>query len=225
MGSGMLLLAFWEACRSRPDSPSEQRLRRRFLLTYSGCVLACTVWSTPGQHPGAALSQVEPLLQVLSSLAILLVAGQAVVHRSRHPLPNESVETATEAVRSPADSDLELARLIERRVVQDALYLDPELKVASLAEALQTPEYKVSRAISLGLQQPNFNRFINTYRIDHARRLLADPALGSRSILSIGMDSGFASIGPFNRAFKAATGVTPSAFRAAALQGDAVAMG
>ncbi|HBL92121.1 MAG TPA: AraC family transcriptional regulator, partial [Hyphomonas sp.] len=32
-------------------------------------------------------------------------------------------------------------------------------------------------------------------------------------ILSIAMDCGFGSLGPFNRSFKAMTGLTPSAYR------------
>ena len=35
------------------------------------------------------------------------------------------------------------------------------------------------------------------------------------TILDISGDAGFASLGPFNRAFKAATGCTPTAYRAA----------
>jgi AraC-like DNA-binding protein len=37
--------------------------------------------------------------------------------------------------------------------------------------------------------------------------------LAGRPILSIALDLGFASIGPFNRAFKAITGLTPGDFR------------
>jgi AraC-like DNA-binding protein len=42
---------------------------------------------------------------------------------------------------------------------------------------------------------------------------LADPAQEAVPILTIAMDAGFQSLGPFNRAFKAQTGVTPSEFR------------
>ena len=42
---------------------------------------------------------------------------------------------------------------------------------------------------------------------------LADPTQEAVPILTIAMDAGFQSLGPFNRAFKAQTGVTPSEFR------------
>jgi AraC-like DNA-binding protein len=36
-------------------------------------------------------------------------------------------------------------------------------------------------------------------------------------VLTIALDAGFSSLGPFNRAFKAETGVTPSEYRRQAL--------
>jgi AraC-like DNA-binding protein len=45
---------------------------------------------------------------------------------------------------------------------------------------------------------------------------LADPKRRRDPILSIALGLGLGSIGPFNRAFKAATGLTPTAFRQAA---------
>ncbi|MFI4995652.1 MAG: helix-turn-helix domain-containing protein [Hyphomicrobiales bacterium] len=44
---------------------------------------------------------------------------------------------------------------------------------------------------------------------------LADPGQASVPILTIALDAGFSSIGPFNRAFKARTGQTPSEYRRA----------
>ena len=76
------------------------------------------------------------------------------------------------------------------------------------------PEHRVSRLIGQSLGEANFNQWVNRHRVAHARRLLADPAC-SASILDISGDAGFASLGPFNRAFKAATGCTPTAYRAA----------
>ena len=102
---------------------------------------------------------------------------------------------------------------MRQRVEADRLFLDPDLKVASLARRLREQDYRVSRAITLGLGERNFNRFINRYRIDHASALLSDPAQAGASILDIALESGFASIGPFNRAFKEQTGLTPRAFR------------
>ena len=45
------------------------------------------------------------------------------------------------------------------------------------------------------------------------RSLALDPGQKEVPVLTIALDAGFQSIGPFNRAFKAATGLTPTEFR------------
>ena len=52
-----------------------------------------------------------------------------------------------------------------------------------------------------------------------AEAALGDPAQAAVPILTIALDAGFGSIGPFNRAFKAHTGVTPSEYRRARAAG------
>ena len=97
-------------------------------------------------------------------------------------------------------------------MTEEGAYAQPDLKVADLARRLGEAEYKVSRSIAdLGFR--NFNQMANRFRIEEARRRLADPALRRLPILTIAYDCGFGSIGPFNRAFKAETGQTPQAFR------------
>ncbi|WP_139094379.1 helix-turn-helix domain-containing protein, partial [Acinetobacter baumannii] len=63
----------------------------------------------------------------------------------------------------------------------------------------------------------NFNAFLNRYRSEEAKAALSDPSQRDVAVLTIAMDSGFQSIGPFNRAFKAESGLTPTEFRREAL--------
>jgi len=75
------------------------------------------------------------------------------------------------------------------------------------------PEYRLRQAINEGLGYRNFNAFINHYRLEEAKAALADPGQRDVPVLTIAMDAGFQSLGPFNRAFKAETGQTPTEFR------------
>ena len=50
-------------------------------------------------------------------------------------------------------------------------------------------------------------------RLDAVRAALVDPKRRDLPVLTLALDAGFQSIGPFNRAFKAATGRTPTEFR------------
>ena len=52
-----------------------------------------------------------------------------------------------------------------------------------------------------------------TYRVADAKAALSDPSQCEVPVLTIAMDSGFQSLGPFNRAFKADTGLTPTEYR------------
>jgi AraC-like DNA-binding protein len=69
------------------------------------------------------------------------------------------------------------------------------------------------RLINQRLGYRNFNAFLNNHRIEEAKAALADPAQAAVPVITIAMDAGFQSLGPFNRAFKAMTGVTPSEYR------------
>jgi len=66
----------------------------------------------------------------------------------------------------------------------------------------------------------NFADFVNSHRIEAAKARLADPAHAAETVAQIAFDLGYGSLGPFNRAFRAATGATPTAWRRRALGGS-----
>ena len=220
LSSTVLVLAFWEGIRGWTPTLSlnEKRMRGLFLATFGLCLSTCVMLL---DHGDANLpADIMAATQAACALAILMVTSVAVRYREQNPLP------APDSVQRPvltADARLEareLARRIHALMEQDAPYLDPDFKVAGLARRLREPEYKVSRAISAGLEAPNFNRYVNSWRVEHAKALLADPAQAREPILNIALDSGFASLGPFNRAFKDMTGQTPRSFRKLGLASD-----
>lgn len=92
-------------------------------------------------------------------------------------------------------------------------YRSEDLTVARLAARLAVPEYRLRRLINQRLGHRNFNAFVNGFRLDEARDALVDPARRDLPVLTIALEAGFQSIGPFNRAFKADTGLTPTEFR------------
>ena len=87
------------------------------------------------------------------------------------------------------------------------------LKVGTLASDLGLTEHRLRFLINQQMGFRNFSSFLNTARIDYAKEILADPRESHRQILQIGLDVGFSSIGPFNKAFKELTGETPREFR------------
>jgi AraC-like DNA-binding protein len=92
-------------------------------------------------------------------------------------------------------------------------YLDPQLSIQTLAAQCNFTKHHLRTLINAKLGHRNFPAFVNTYRVEHAKALLRDPAMIGEQILIIGMDSGFASLATFNRVFKQLTAQTPSEYR------------
>ncbi|AMR26990.1 hypothetical protein A0257_07640 [Hymenobacter psoromatis] len=88
-------------------------------------------------------------------------------------------------------------------------WLEPELTLTELAQRLRTNPGVLSKVINMGCGQ-NFNDFVNTYRVEEARRKLADPRFGHYSLVGVALDSGFNSKSTFNRVFKKLLGQAPS---------------
>lgn len=110
-----------------------------------------------------------------------------------------------------------LLRRLDHLMNVERTYRQEGLAIGALAARLDVPEHRLRQAINEGLGYRNFNAFLNRYRIEDARLALSDVTQREVPVLTIAMDAGFQSIGPFNRAFKAETGVTPTEFRREAL--------
>ena len=123
--------------------------------------------------------------------------------------PNRS--TTAEAADAAADRKLVDALL--RSMADERIYRHDNITIGTLAARLKTPEYKLRRLINQQLGYRNFNVFLNNHRIEEAKAALADPSQAEVPVITIAMDAGFQSLGPFNRAFKATTGVTPTEYR------------
>lgn len=91
------------------------------------------------------------------------------------------------------------------------------LTIGGVARTLDTPEHQLRRLINRRLGHRNFADFVNGHRIEAAKRRLADPAEARTTVAVVAFDLGYGSLGPFNRAFRAATGATPSEWRRQAL--------
>lgn len=110
-------------------------------------------------------------------------------------------------------ADRRLLDALMRLMADERIYRRENVTIGSLAVRLSVPEYRLRRLINQQLGYRNFNVFLNNHRIAEAKAALADPAQVEVPVITIAMDAGFQSLGPFNRAFKAITGVTPSEYR------------
>lgn len=96
---------------------------------------------------------------------------------------------------------------------KERVYRLEGLTIGGLASRVGAPEYALRRLINGRLGYRNFTAYLHEWRLADAKSALLDPAQRDVPISTIAMDAGFRSLGPFNRAFKANEGMTPTEFR------------
>ena len=128
-----------------------------------------------------------------------------------------SVAPAAIVIDRAAKADLDRLECLMSR---DQVWKEEGLTIASLALRANMPETQLRRLINDCLGYRNFPSYVNAHRISAAKTRLSDPSEARVSISTIAYDIGFASLGPFNRAFKEEAGVSPSEWRRKALDID-----
>jgi AraC-like DNA-binding protein len=191
-----------------------RRARRAFVVVGAAAGLAVTAGEIAlAGHPpapGLALAQAAGLAAVTLGFATWFLPREAAFHAA----PGTAAAPQAGAADLTAAEQAVLARL--DAAMAAGIWREEGLTVRALADRLGTAEHRLRRVINGGLGQRNFARFINEHRVTAACAALADPDRADVPVLTIAHESGFASLGPFNRAFREITGQSPSAYRAAA---------
>jgi AraC-like DNA-binding protein len=195
-----------------------RRLRGPVMAMTAAYALVITLIEAAGIL-GWSLEMFRPLAATV--LLAMSLAGAAVFLRPESELLN----TARPAPLEPAGlsgQDRVLLAALTKALDQDEAWRREALTLGELARLLATPEHRLRRLINTQLGYRNFTTLLNERRIAAAKAALGDPGRASASVSTIAYEVGFGSLGPFNRAFKLATGATPSAWRDAALGGSPI---
>lgn len=204
------IMVIW---RSRGGDLVEARrtLRGPFMLAVA---VYCVVLS--GLEIGWSLGFRPPWLTLVQAviLVILSLLGAMTFLEARAELFDPRPQRADDAPPDPvAPQDRPtLARLNALMAHGDA-WRREGLTIGQLAGEVGVPEHRLRRLINGALGFRNFADFLNARRIEAAKAALADPDNARTPVSAIAFDLGYASLGPFNRAFKDATGETPTAWR------------
>jgi AraC-type DNA-binding domain-containing proteins len=218
--TSLLALSFLEPLRgwSRQWTQTERRLRLAFMAIYGGSVLSTTLLGELA-HAFPALASWRSGAVALSASVMIAFTHLAFQHR-RHslaPLAGRKPVNPAKVIVNPSKDDERLLSALKSMLEVNQVFREPDLKVAELAARLGTAEHRLSKLISQQMGENNFNQLLNRHRIAYACTLLSMPA-DVGNILHISSECGFASLGPFNRAFKNLVGCTPSAYRARCLK-------
>ena len=212
---GFIALAVIQAIASWSSDLVEGRRRVRGFIVgvsalYGGLNAVLQIlWSGGGSEIANTVnSAVLAGVVAAISLAMMRVEGADLFPA----VPEIEPDAADPAVADSA-ADQRLVDALMRLMADERIYRHDNISIGTLATKLKIPEYKLRRLINQRLGYRNFNVFLNEHRIAEAKAALADPSQAEVPVITIAMDAGFQSLGPFNRAFKATTGVTPTEYR------------
>ena len=212
---GFGIAGLWEAWRGRDGDLIEARRRLRL-----GVVGAVGLYVLVIGFAEIAVYQADASIRVIgmigASTALITLALSAAMFASRKAdLYGAPAPFSGPTVQPLIDDDPLAARLLALMEAEKP-HRDERLTIAGLAQQLHVQEYRLRRLINGGLGHRNFAQFLNGYRLAEVKQALADPAQREVPILTIALDAGFGSLGPFNRAFRDAEAMTPSEYRASA---------
>jgi len=199
------LQAVWRGYR---DDLIDARRRLRVALLLAGPLAIAMLLLAPmlpvAERPPMLLRAESALLLIFAlAVALLVLRVEAAIAPIRAQLRPENDPSGV--------GDLER---IERAMAAEP-WRDCDLTLDRFAVFAGIPVYRLRRAISDGLGHRNFPAFVNAARLEAIALQLANPGCARTPILTLALDHGFGSIGPFNRAFRERFGVTPTAYRAA----------
>ncbi len=108
--------------------------------------------------------------------------------------------------------DLEVwKQSIEKLMLADKLYENPELSITDLSKKFDTHSKKISQVINQGFGM-NFNDFVNQYRVEAVITKMQEGEHLTKTLISLAFESGFNSKSTFYRAFKRTTTMSPNEY-------------
>jgi AraC-like DNA-binding protein len=163
-----------------------------------------------------AIPTTPNLLVPLGASMLIYAMGYLKLRRPEAEIAERNEQPARKYEKStltPERSERYLERLLTF-MKNEKPFIDGDLTIQKLAERLSIPSNHLSQTINERLGQ-TFSDFVNSYRVEEAKRRLRDPAFSHLSVLGIAEEVGFNSKSSFNSVFKKHTNMTPSEFRSA----------
>jgi len=217
--AALMIHLIWTALQGRKDDLVESRRKGRVWFALGMTVAAgISIFSEFAVTDMATVDFIRPMttLPIIVWAFVWLTEFRTDKLMFQPETRTEPTEPAKPAI-NPKDKVMhdQLVTIME----EDEIYKEQGLTIRILSDRMSVPEHQLRSLINQGLGYRNFAAFLNHYRLGYAKSVLSDPAQARLPVLTIAMDAGFNSLAPFNRAFKATEGVTPTAYRAGELGG------
>jgi AraC-like DNA-binding protein len=215
-----LSLAIRRAFKKSPAAVAtpSQRLWLKALVTTPLLSLALFTFVAlvPQATAGIADGAVTPFTVLAGAMALLIyVFSFLMLAAPEVPAECGCDSPEEEEERAVSDDDRKLAVAVTK-LLEGEIYRDPDLTLEAMARQLRTHPNHLSRAINCVLCE-HFPVLIQRHRVQFFVARAESGALKKHTILDIAFDAGFSSKSTFNRVFKAETGMSPTQFKADAV--------
>ena len=207
--------AVWITLKGRPDDLVENRRTFRLFFVVVVSIQMAAVLVAELVLAGSAAPAWLDMTNVVIIEVMTLGLAIPMLQPNGEFFESEQASN-TERIQQEA-SGLGAAERVYRQKLLDLMdegyFRETGLTIPMLAGKLDYPEHQLRRLINGHLGFRNFTAFLNSYRLAEAKKLLSDPEKARTPVLTIALELGYASLGPFNRSFKAMTGMTPTDYR------------
>jgi AraC-like DNA-binding protein len=207
-----ILLGIIEATRNREADLILSRLQFRTVFIIATALLMAVTALVEISLAGAkAPAELEVLQKAaIAGLIIFFSLNRLAFKRGFFP---KYLQPAAVLPTVPPEADERLLTKLDDLMENQKIWRTEGLTIRQLAEKMDVKEYRLRQAINQHLNFRNFNDYLHSKRIREACNMLSDPANHDLTILEITYDLGYASLAPFNKAFRDLTGKTPTEWR------------
>lgn len=187
-----------------------------FLFTWSFSILVHVVANTISLNT----PQVSDVIGIMENYVVFILINalfiNSVVHT--HKLLTTKPEMSKEIKIDDKMTDSAIQK-VQQGMEMQKLFLKQNLNIEEFSKRINLPVKEVSTVINKHYCT-NFFEFMNSYRVEEAKRLLGDEKHAEMTVMDVLLHAGFNSKSAFHRFFNRLVGMSPTEYRKQQLHKD-----
>ncbi|ACE83626.1 helix-turn-helix domain-containing protein [Cellvibrio japonicus] len=179
-----------------------------FLVTWSFSILVHLIANTIA----ANYPNISDAFGITENYLILILINALFINSLVHT--HELLTTKPEPPKEKTEeklSDSAIAK-VQQGMEEQKLFLKQNLNIEEFAKRISLSVKDVSAVINKHYGT-NFFEFMNSYRVEEAKRLLGDQAYADMTVMDVLLQAGFNSKSAFHRFFNRLVGISPTEYR------------
>ncbi len=179
-----------------------------FLFTWSFSILVHIIANTIA----VASPEISDLFGIAENYIIFILINALFINSVVHT--HKLLTTKPEVSKDKADEKLTDTAIqkVQQGMETQKLFLKQNLNIDEFSKRINLPVKEVSAVINKHYGT-NFFEFMNSYRVEEAKRLLSDSQHADMTVMDVLLHAGFNSKSAFHRFFNRLVGMSPTEFR------------